>query len=180
MLRLNLLVIVLAATSLIARGVHAQESATATSQTFDADLKELNDPTILSRRVWFEKEWNHFEDSSNVVEDTFGALWAWRLSDTTDWAVRLKLPVKYRFGSDNPDVSDIGGLGDIKVATGAAARLSDNFRIGGGLDLELPTGRHELSDNAWRIQEFVAFGWDITPTFTFSPSVEYNQSLSTE
>jgi hypothetical protein len=180
MIRLHLLIIILAANSLIAGTILAQEPATATSQTFDADLKELNDPTILSRRVWLEKEWNHFDDSSNVVEDTFGALWAWRLSDTADWAVRLKLPVKYRFGSDDPDISDIGGLGDMKVAAGAAARLSDNWRIGGGVDLEFPTGRHELSDNAWRIQEFVAVGWDITPKFTFSPSLEYNQSLSTE
>ncbi len=97
-----------------------------------------------------------------------------------DWALRLKLPIKYRFGSDEEEVSDIVGLGDVKIAAGAAARLAENFRIGGGVDLEMPTGRHELSDNAWHIQEFVAFGWDITPHVTFSPSFEYNQSRSTE
>ncbi len=86
-------------------------------------------------------------------------------------------PVKYRLGGDLPD---IGGLGDVKIAAGAAARLSKTFRIGGGVDLAAPTGRSELSDNAWRIQEFVAFGWDIAPWLTFSPSFEYNQSLSTE
>ena len=44
----------------------------------------------------------------------------------------------------------------------------------------MPTGRHELSDNAWRIQEFAVMAWDITPWLTFSPAVEYNQSISEE
>lgn len=163
--------------ALVAVHTHAAEPATATSEVPAADLKELNDPTILTSRVWFEKEWNHFEDDSNVIEDTLGSLWAWRVSQNADWAVRLKLPVKYRLGGDMPD---IGGLGDVKVATGGAIRLSKNWRIGGGVDLQMPTGRHELSDNAWRIQEFLAIAWDIAPWLTFSPSFEYNQSISEE
>ena len=151
---------------------------TATSEVTDAHLKELNDPTILTSRVWLEKEWNHFEDDSNVIEDTFGGLRAWRISENADWAVRLKLPIKYRIGGDN--LHDIGGLGDVKVATGGAIRLSKNWRIGGGVDLAMPTGRSELSDNAWRIQEFLAIAWDIAPWLSFSPSFEYNQSLSEE
>src|SRR5947199_6686408 len=158
----------------------APEAQTATGEVPEANLKELTDPTILTRRVWFEKEWNHFDDSTNVVEDTLGTLWAWRVGENQDWAVRLKLPVKYRFGSDTPGVADIFGLGDVKIATGTAFRLSKTWRIGGGLDLAMPTGRHELSDNAWRIQEFLAIAWDITPWLTLSPSVEYNQSIEEE
>src|SRR4051794_31334179 len=164
----------------VARELRAADQEPVTMQVEDADLKELNDPTILSRRVSFEHEWNHFEDGSDIIEDTLSSQWAWRLTSNTDWAVRLKVPGKYRFGSDDPNVPDIGGVGGAKLAGGAAARARTNFRIGGGLDLEFPTGRSELSDNAYRIQEFVAFGWDITPHITFSPSFEYNQSLSTE
>ena len=94
--------------------------------------------------------------------------------------MRLKLPYKFRVGSDDPSVADIGGLGDIKVAAGTAMRLAKDFRIGGGLDLEMPTGRSELSDNFWRIQEFGAMAWDIAPWLTFGPSFEYNQSFSEE
>jgi hypothetical protein len=159
------------------RDLRAADEAPVTSEVPGADLKELNDPTILTSRVWLETEWNRFEDDTSVIEHTFGSLWAWRISQNADWAVRLKLPVKYRIGGDLPD---IGGLGDVKVATGGAVRLSKNWRLGGGVDLEAPTGRRELSDNAWRIQEFVAIGWDIAPWLTFSPSLEYNQSLSTE
>ena len=161
----------------IRSNAHAVDEPTATGEVPDAHLKELNDPTILTSRVWLEKEWNHFEDDTNVIEDTLGGLYAWRISQNADWAVRLKLPFKYRLGGDVPD---IGGLGDVKIATGGAIRLSKNWRLGGGVDLAMPTGRHELSDNAWRIQEFVAMAWDIAPWLTFSPSVEYNQSLSEE
>ena len=167
----------IAALTCFARATVGAEE-TATSEVADAHLKELNDPTILTSRVWIEKEWNRFEDDSNVIEDTFGGLKAWRISANADWAVRLKLPIKYRIGGDN--LHDIGGLGDVKVATGGAMRLSKNWRIGGGVDLAMPTGRSELSDNAWRIQEFLAIAWDIAPWLSFSPSFEYNQSLSEE
>ena len=60
-----------------------------------ADLKELSDPTVLTRRVWLETEWNKFTDGTSIVEETLGALWAWRLTDSMDWALRLKLPAKF-------------------------------------------------------------------------------------
>jgi hypothetical protein len=158
----------------------AEQASRSSDQVPAADLKEQNDPTILTSRVWLESEWNKFTDGTSTVEETSGTLWAWRVSENQDWAVRLKLPVKFRVGSDDPRISDIWGFGDIKIAAGTAWRLSKRTRIGGGLDLETPTGRNELSDNAWRIQEFVAFAWDITPWLTLSPSMEYNQSFSEE
>ena len=158
----------------------AEQADSNTDQVPEADLKEFNDPTILSRRVWLETEWNKFTDGTHFVEETLGTLLAWPVSENQDFGVRLKLPVKFRVGSDDPNVSDIGGLGDIKVAAGTALLLCKTVRIAVGLDLEMPTGRHELSDNAWRIQEFGALAWDITPWLTFSPSIEYNQSFSEE
>src|SRR5438309_1413942 len=108
---------------LVATSPAKTEAETSTGEVPAADLKELTDPTILTRRVWLEQEWNHFEDGANVVENTLGTLWAWRFSEHQDWAVRLKVPVTYRVGSDTPGVPDIGGLGDVKVATGTAFRL---------------------------------------------------------
>jgi hypothetical protein len=178
--RLHLLAFGLIAAEIAAASLQAAELATATSEVPAADLKQLNDPTILTRRFWLETEWNKFKDESSVIEETFGTLWAWRVSENQDWAVRLKVPVKFRFGSELPDVPDIGGLGDIKIATGTAWRLSETFRLGLGVDLQMPTGREELSDNNWRLQEFGAIGWDIAPWLTFSPSAEYNQSLAEE
>src|SRR5439155_4473276 len=158
----------------------AEQADSNTDQVPEADLKEFNDPTILSRRVWLETEWNKFTDGTHFVEEILGTLWAWRVSENQDFGVRLKLPVMFRLGSDDPNVSDIGGFADIKVAAGTAFLLAKTVRIGGGLDLAMPTGRHELSDNAWRIQEFLAIAWDITPWLTLSPSVEYNQSIEEE
>lgn len=170
----------LLALGLVAFGLAAVNLQAAEAEVPAAALKELNDPTILTRRLWLETEWNKFTDGTNVIEETLGTLWSWRVSENQDWAVRLKLPFKFRFGSDTPGVSDIEGLGDIKIATGTAVRLSKTVRIGLGVDLQMPTGREELSDNNWRLQEFGAIGWDITPWLTFSPSIEYNHSLAEE
>ena len=158
----------------------AAQGGTSSNQVPAADLKEFNDPTVLTRRVWLETEWNKYTDGTSIVEETAGTLWVWRVSENQDWAVRVKLPVNFRVGSDDPNVPDLGGLGDVKVATGTAFRLSKAFRVGAGLDLQMPTGRDELSDNAWRIQGFGASGWDITRWLTFSPSFEYNVSVADE
>ena len=156
----------------------AAQGGTSSDQVPAADLKEFNDPTVLTRRVWLETEWNKYTDGTSIVEETAGTLWVWRVSENQDWAVRVKLPVNFRVGSDDPNVPDLGGLGDVKVATGTAFRLSKTFRVGAGLDLQMPTGRDELSDNAWRIQGFGASGWDIARWLTFSPSFEYNESVA--
>src|SRR5687768_16604928 len=78
----------------------AEEAATATAEVPAADLKQLNDPTILTSRIFFETEWNKFIDGTHIVEQTTGGVLAWRVSENQDWAVRLKLPVKFRVGSD--------------------------------------------------------------------------------
>ena len=65
----------------VAAKLQAAEEPTATSEAPDADVKELTDQsTILTSRVYLETEWNKFTDGSHVVEQTLGALWAWRIS----------------------------------------------------------------------------------------------------
>src|SRR4030095_5035084 len=110
----------------------AEQADTNTDQVRAADLKEFNDPTILSRRVWLETEWNKFTDGTHFWEEIWVTLWAWPVSENQDFGVRLKLPVKFRVGSDDPNVSDIGGLGDIKVAAGKALPPVHTRRSRGG------------------------------------------------
>ena len=42
----------------------AEQADSNTDQVPEADLKEFNDLTILSRRVWLETEWNKFMDGT--------------------------------------------------------------------------------------------------------------------
>ena len=142
------------------------------------ELKELTDPTILTRRVWLETEWNKYRGGVNDVEETLGGLWAWRVSTNQDWAVRVKVPYEWHMAGDAADDSDENGLGDIKLATGTAFRLSERWRIGGGLELRMPTAEDDLGDRDWRLQEFGAVAWDATRWLTLSPSVEYNETLA--
>jgi hypothetical protein len=148
-------------------------------QKFKSNLKALVDPTILAPRIWLESEWNRFKDDSNTLEETLGGLWAWRLSVDQEWGVRLKVPFIMHFAGGNVRDSDEQALGDIKLATGTAFRLSDMWRAGGGIELRVPSGTDEtLSDNTWRLQEFGGVAWDATPWLTLSPTFEHNHSFA--
>ena len=166
----------------LATGLWAAEPAggSPNEQVIAVELKQLSDPTILKRRAWLETEWNKYKDGTHDMEETLGGLWAWRVSTNQDWAVRLKVPYEWHIAGDAAGDSDDQGLGDIKLATGTALRLSDSWRVGGGLELRMPTAEDDLGDKDWRLQEFGAVAWDATRWLTLSPSVEYNESLAEE
>ena len=158
-------------------------AAEPTGLSYDApahaeELKVLEDRTILMRRLWLETEWNQYEDGSHDVEETLGGLWSWRVAAHQDWAVRLKMPYKWHVAGDDPGDSSENGWGDLQLATGTAFRLGQSWRLGGGLELRTPTAQDDLGDDVWRLQEFGAVAWDATRWLTFSPSIEYNQSLA--
>ena len=150
-------------------------------QTITQELKSVEDPTLLKRRSWLDTEWNRFRDGSSDIEETLGVLWSWRVSSTQDWAVRLKLPYEWHVAGDTAGDCDLNGLGDMNLATGTAFRLGGSWRVGGGLDLRMPSGSEfDLSANVWRLQEIGALAWDAPKNLTLSPSFEHNQSVAEE
>lgn len=148
------------------------------AQIAEEDIKSLEDPTILKRRVWLDTEWNRYRDGSDDLEETLAALWAWRLSAVQEWAVRFELPGEWHLAGNEPGDSSANGFGDIEVATGTAFRLSNRWRAGGALELRMPTAQDGLGDDVWKLQEIATVAWDATSWLTFAPSVEYNQSVS--
>ena len=159
-----------------------QAAAAATrEQTIAQELRSVEDPTLLKRRSWLDTEWNRFRDGSSDIQETLGVLWSWRVSSTQDWAVRLKLPYDWHLADQTAGDSDLNGLGDMNVAMGTAFRLGDSWRIGGGIDLRMPSGsQHDLSAKVWRLQEIGALAWDATKHLTLSPSFEHNESIAEE
>jgi hypothetical protein len=169
------------ATAMRVRAADATAEAAASEEQIAVErLKSVTDPTILKRSVWFETEWNSYRDGSDNVEETLGVLWAWRLTDDADWAVRLKLPYEWRFAGHDPGDSIDNGFGDIKVATGGAHRFSETLSAGGGLELRLPTAEDNLGDDVWKVQEFGTLAWNATRWLLFTPTFEYNQSVAEE
>ena len=140
----------------------------------DAHLKELNDPTILTSRVWFEKEWNHFEDGQQRHRGHVRRLLGVAGLAEADWAVRLKLPIKYRLGGDLPD---IGGFGDVKIATGGGRSAEQDlaYRRRRGFSHADWSSRAQRQCMAHSGVPRHRVGY--RPWLTFSPSFEYNQSL---
>jgi hypothetical protein len=146
-------------------------------QTITEELKAQVDPTIVKRSIWSDTEWNKYKDGTNDIDETLGVLWAWRVSDRQDWALRLKVPLKFHIAGDAAGDSDKQGLGDIKLATGTVFRLSESWRTAVGVEMRFPSATNELGNNVWMAQLFGAVAWDVTPRLTLSPSFEYNKSV---
>ena len=150
----------------------------AEEQRLVEDLKAQEDPTILKSRAWIEAEWNNDRRDASLLEVTLGGRKGWRISDRQDWALQIEVPYRRTDAGDFGGNAVKHGLADIKVAVGTARHLSDTVRIGGALELRMPTGEAELSGNVWRLQELVAVAWDATPWLSFSPKAEYNQTIA--
>jgi hypothetical protein len=147
-------------------------------QTITEELKSQEDPTIFTRRIWSDTEWNKYKDGSHDVEETLGAIWAWRVSDSQEWAVRLKVPFKFHIAGDAAGDSDKQGLGDIKLGTGTAFRLSQSWRTAVGIEMRVPSATDDVGSNVWRTQLIGAVAWDVTRRVTLSPAFEYNKSVA--
>lgn len=150
----------------------------AKEQNLVQDIKAREDPTILNDRAWIEAEWKDDRHDENSLEIILGGRKAWRISDRQDWAVQLELPYK-RISAGEADGNFVSqGIADIRVTVGTAIRLSETWRVGGALELLMPTGDVDVSDNIWRLQERVTVAWDATPWLTFSPQVKYFHTIA--
>ena len=119
-----------------ARVLPAAEPSSIDSATAAADqLKALNDRTIIVSSVWLDTEWDQYKHGAEEATWTLGGLWGSRVGDRQDWAVRLKVPFVYDRSDEASGHANIGGLGDIEVATGTAFTLSNAWRTGGGIEL---------------------------------------------
>ena len=165
-----------------ARVLPAAEPSSVDSAPAAVDqLKALNDQTIIQSSVWLDTEWDQFKHGAEAATWTLGGLWGWRVSDRQDGAVRLKLPIVYDRSDEASGHADIGGLGNIEVATGTAVRLSNNWRKGGGIELHADTASSSaLGDSVWRLHSSWAIAHDITDWLTLTPTAEYSHSIAEE
>jgi hypothetical protein len=103
------------------------------------------------------------------------------VNNRQDWALRFKLPIVYDRTFEDPGHEDIGGLGDIEVATATAFRLSKDWRTGGGIELHTDTASNPaLGDSVWRLHSLWAVAHDFANWLTVTPTAEYNHSIAEE
>jgi hypothetical protein len=176
---LVVIIVLIAARMLPAAETSSADSATATA---DQQLKALTEQrTILQSSVWLDTEWDQFKHGAEKATWTLAGLWAWRVSDWEDWAVRLKVPLVYDRSDESSGHADIGGVGDIEVATGTAFRLSNTWRTGGGIELHTDSASNPaLGDSMWRLHSSWAVAHDVTNWLTLIPTAEYTHSIAEE
>jgi hypothetical protein len=165
-----------------ARVLPAAEPSSVDSAPAAADqLKALNDRTIIQSSVALDTEWDQFKHGAEKAKWTMGGLWGWRVGDRQDWALRLKLPVVYDRSDESSGHADMGGLGDVEVATATAFRLSEAWRTGGGIELHTDTASDPaLGDSVWLLHSAWAVAHDVTKWLTVTPTAEYSHSIAEE
>ena len=108
-------------------------------------------------------------------------MWAWHVGDQQDAGVRFKLPFVYDRSDEASGHTDIGGVGDIEVATATAFRLSKTWRTGGGIELHTDTASNPaLRDSVWRLHSSWSVSHDVTGWLTLTPTAEYSHSIAEE
>jgi hypothetical protein len=173
--------LLVALVSLAARALPAAEQASADSATVTQQLKALSDPTILQSSLWLDTEWEQFKHGAEEATWTLGALWAWRVTDRQDLAVRLHVPFVYDRSDKASGHAEIGGIGDIEVATGTAFRLSNTWRTGGGIELHADSASNPvLSSNVWRLHPSWSVAHDVTHWLTVTFTTDYYHSIAEE
>jgi len=159
----------------------AEPSSVDSAATTADQLKALNDRTIIQSSVWLDTEWDQFKHGAEKATWTLGELWGWRVSDRQDWALRLKLPFLYDRSDEASGHADVGGLGDVEVATGTAFRLSNTWRAGGGIELHADTASNPaIGESAWRLHSSWSVAHDVSNWLTLTPTVEYSHSVAKE
>jgi hypothetical protein len=167
---------------LAARVLPAAEPSSVDSATKAAEqLRALNDQTIIQSSVWLDTEWDQFKHGAEEATWTLGGLWGLRVSDRQDWALRLKVPFVYDRSDEASGHAEVGGVGDIEVATGTAFRLSNTWRTGGGIELHADSASNPtVGDNVWRLHSSWSVAHDVTHWLTLTPTAEYNHSIAEE
>jgi hypothetical protein len=157
------------------------EPATDSEAKAAEQLKQLKDQTIIESRVLLDTEWDQFGHGAEKATWTLAGLWGWPVSEREDCAIRLKLPFVYNRSDESSGHADIGGLGDIEIATGTAFRLSKRWRTGGGIELHADTASNPaLGDSACRLKPFWGIAHDVTDWLTVTFNAEYSHSIAEE
>jgi len=173
--------LLVALVSLAAPVLPAAEPTSSDSTTAADQLKALRDQTIIQSHVSIDTEWDQFDGGAEKAKWTLGGLWGWHDRDGQDWALRFKLPFVYDRSDESSGHTDIGGIGDIEVATGTAFRLSDRWRTAGGIELHADTASNRaLGDSMWRLKPAWGIAHDFTNWLTVTFNAEYNQSIAEE
>ena len=142
-------------------------------------LKQLNDQTILATHVSLDSEWNEFKHGSENAIWTLEGLWSWRVSNSQDWAIRLKLPLGYDRSDQTSDHAEVGGVGDVEIGTGTAFRLNKTWRTAGGIELHTDTASDPaFAENVWRLKTGWGLAHDVTNWLSMSFNADYNRSVA--
>jgi hypothetical protein len=146
------------------------------------ELFELNDPTIIKRKIGLENRYTDLADGAARYKAIIEGVYGHWLSPNIDFGLRLKIPaIVHYFSSDTPGDSDATGFGDIEFAFGPAFRLRKNLRTFFGLETQFNTATNDkLGDNDITLRPLYTLAWSATSFMDVVLNLEYSDSVYEE
>ena len=132
---------------------------------------EPYDPTLLSRRILTEVEYQDLKDG-----EVRGKLqWNLRYAVTLDENVALGFLMNVPFAWAKAQGHRESGFGDLELRAGVLEEFAPAWRGGIGLNVKLPTARNDiLGDGIVELRPILALSWDATSRLNLGVNVEYN------
>jgi len=156
-------------------------STTDINEERKTDLLELDDPTIIKRKVGLENRYTDLDNGAARYKAIMEGVYGIRLTGNIDFGLRLKIPIVHYFASDTPGDTDASGLGDIEFAFGPAFRLRPNLRTFFGLETQFNTATNDkLGDNSIILRPLYTLAWDATSFMSVVLGFEYSDSVFEE
>src|SRR5262245_22735063 len=153
-----------------------------TNEETKTDLYELDDPTILKRKIGLENRYTDLKNGAARYKANLEGVYAMGLSPDIDFGLRLRIPmVVHYFKSDAPGDSDATGFGDIEFAFGPAFRLRKNLRTFFGLETQFNSATNDkLGDDSIILRPLYTISWSATSFMDAVLNLEYSNSVFEE
>ena len=147
-----------------------------------SDLIELDDPTILRRKVGLENRFTDLANGASRYKANLEGVYAMGLSDNIDFGLRLRVPfIVHYFKSDKPGDADQNGFGDVEFAFGPAFRLNKKLRTFFGLETQFNSGTDDqLGDDSIILRPLYTLAWSATSFMDVAFNFEYSNSVFQE
>lgn len=155
----------------LARGEQAHDTGALHVHQSARSWIEPYDPTLLSRRLLTQFEYEDREAGDANLKWLWNLRWAVPLTDDLALGLQLEAPLRWVDESGEEDI----GFGDLETRAGLAGRFTDRTRWGLVMNAKFPTASSDaLGDGLIELRPIAALRWEATPWVELGANVEYN------
>lgn len=132
---------------------------------------EPYDPTLLSRRLLTEFEYEDHEDGKANAKWKWSLRWAVPLAKHLAFGLQMEAPLRWAEEAGEDDA----GFGDLETRAGLIGQWTEKSRWALGMNAKFPTASSDiLGDGLIELRPIAAVRWEATDRLELGANAEYN------